>query len=237
VEAVVLAGGKGTRLRPYTITIPKPLVPVGERPILELMIEGMRRSGVKRITMAVNHMSELVMAFFGDGSKFGIDIRYSIEDEPLGTVAPLKLIDDLPEHFLVMNGDLLTDIDYREVYESHLASGAGLTVTAFERENKIDFGVLDVDEASHRLVGFREKPVYRFNVSMGVYVFSRSVLERVPPGQRYGFDDLVLGLLEDGQPINVYTFRGYWLDIGRPDDFEQANQDLPRLLESWGEQP
>ena len=230
MEAVILAGGKGTRLRPYTITLPKPLVPVGERPILELMIRQLKRAGVVRITIAVGHMADIVMAFFGAGEKFGIEILYSVEDEPLGTVAPIKLIDNLPEQFLVMNGDLLTDLDYEALYRSHAASGAELTIATYQRDAKIDFGVLEVDRAARRLTGFREKPTYHFDVSMGVYVFSRSLLQRVPLREPYGLDDLVLNMLAAGQPINTYPHSGYWLDIGRPDDYEQAVQDIDSIL-------
>lgn len=234
MEALILAGGKGTRLKPYTVTLPKPLVPVGERPILEIVINQLRRAGVTRITMAVNHMADLIMAFFGTGEKFGVEIVYSLEDKPLGTVAPIKLAENLPEHFLVMNGDILTDIDYSELFRSHLGADALLTVATYRREIKIDFGVLEVEKESRRIVSFREKPTYEFEVSMGVYVFSRSILEMVPSGKAYGFDNLVLDMLATGKRINAFPFSGYWLDIGRPDDFEQANVDIEKIGEQIG---
>jgi NDP-mannose synthase len=227
LDAVILAGGKGTRLRPYTTTLPKPLMPVGERPILEIVIGQLRAAGIKKLTMAVNHMADLIMAFFGNGEKFGVEITYSIEDKPLGTVGPVKVIKDLPESFLVMNGDILTDIDYADLYRKHLSSGADLTIATYQRDNKIDFGVLEIDAG--RLIGFREKPVYHFNVSMGIYVFNRALLDRVPPNQHFGIDNLVLGMLADKYPINTYPFCGYWLDIGRPDDFDQANRDIAKV--------
>jgi NDP-sugar pyrophosphorylase family protein len=229
MRAVILAGGKGVRLRPYTTTLPKPLVPVGERPILEIVIAQLRAAGVKRVTIAVNHMAEIIMAFFGSGEKFGLDIDYSLEDKPLGTVAPLKLIEDLPEHFIVVNGDTLTDIDHAALYQAHLDSGRPLTIATYQRQVNIDFGVLKVDEASGLVTNFWEKPTYNFEVSMGVYVFSRRLLERVPPDEPYGLDELVLGMLKDGQPINAYRFDGYWLDIGRPADYDQANRDAEKL--------
>lgn len=231
MQAIILAGGKGTRLKPYTTTIPKPLVPVGEQPILGIILGQLREAGFKKVTITVNHMAELIMAFFGNGERFGIEIAYSLEDRPLGTVAPVKLIKDLPEHFIVMNGDLLTDIDYAAVYNAHIASGAELTITTFRRDNKIDFGVIDVDENTGRVVGFREKPNYHFVVSTGVYVYSRVLLDRVPLNQPYGLDNLVLDMLKDGVPINTYAHQGYWLDIGRPDDYEQANLDVEKLLQ------
>jgi NDP-sugar pyrophosphorylase family protein len=227
MEAVILAGGKGTRLRPYTTILPKPLMPVGERPILEVVIGQLRVAGIKKITMAVNHMADLIMAFFGNGERFGVKITYSIEDKPLGTVGPIKLIKDLPESFIVMNGDILTDIDYADLYAKHLDSGADLTIATYQRDNKIDFGVLEIE--SGRLTGFHEKPVYLFNVSMGIYVFNRVLLSRVPTNQHFGIDNLVLAMLADKHPINTYLFRGYWLDIGRPDDFDQANKDVEKV--------
>lgn len=229
MRAVILAGGKGVRLRPYTTTLPKPLMPVGERPILNIVIDQLRAAGVEKVTIAVNHMAEIIKAFFGSGEKFGLDIDYSVEDKPLGTIAPLRLIEDLPECFIVMNGDTLTDIDYADLYRAHVASGKQLTIATCRRQVKIDFGVLTVDEASKLVSGFKEKPTYHFEVSMGVYVFSRQLLERVPFNEPYGLDDLVLGMLKDGQQIHPYRFDGYWLDIGRPEDYDQANRDAERF--------
>ncbi|SDD80264.1 nucleotidyltransferase family protein [Sporomusa acidovorans] len=226
MEAVILAGGKGTRLKPYTVTLPKPLVPVGEKPILDIVINQLKKAGVTKITIAVNHMADIIMAFFGNGEKYGIDISYSFEDKPLSTVAPIKLIEGLPENFLVMNGDILTDINYTDLFQSHLNSGADLTIATYKREAKIDFGVLDINEQKKEIIGFREKPKYHFSVSMGVYVFSRSVLDQVPYYEAYGLDNLVLDMLKSKKKINSYLFDGYWLDIGRPDDYEQANTDI-----------
>lgn len=230
MRAVILAGGKGTRLKPYTTTIPKPLVPVGDRPILGIVLEQLRDAGVRRVTITVNHMSELIMAFFGSGEKFGLQIDYSLEEKPLGTVAPVKLIKDLPENFFVMNGDLLTDIDFPKLYDCHVSSGCLLTVATYQRDTMIDFGVIDIDRAAHRAIGFREKPTYHFDVSTGVYVYNRALLERVPDDVAYGFDNLMLDVIKDGVPVNIYEHTGYWLDIGRPDDYEQANRDYDRVL-------
>ena len=221
MKAIILAGGKGTRLKPYTYILPKPLVPVGERPILAILIDQLKKSGVKEIVLCVNHMAELIMAYFGNGENFGVSITYSMEEQPLGTIAPLKLIRDLPEHFLLMNGDLLTDIDFKDIYNYHITSDALVTVGAYKRQVHIDFGVLQVEDGV--LKGFTEKPRFDYSVSMGIYVFSRKVLDFVPDGRPYGFDDLMLHLLEKKKRVNVYPFDGYWLDIGRPEDFEQAN--------------
>ena len=229
MEAVILAGGQGTRLRPYTTTIPKPLVPVGDKAILEIVIRQLVLAGVTRVRLAVNHRAEIIMAFFGAGEKLGVPIVYSVEECALGTVGPLQLLADLPEHFLVMNGDLLTDLDYAALYRDHLAGGAPLTVATYSRDVKIDFGVLEVDAARRLVTGFHEKPVYHFDVSMGIYVFSRAILARIPVDRPYGFDELVLGCLKDGVPIRVYPHRGYWLDLGRPEDYDRANEEAGKL--------
>lgn len=223
IRAVILAGGKGTRLRPYTVSLPKPLVPVGERAILEIVLHQLREAGVTRVTLAVNHMAELLMAFFGDGRKYGLEVDYSIEDEPLGTIGPLRLIPDLPENFLVMNGDLLTDFPYDQFWEEHHRSEAIASIGTFRRIHPIDFGVLEIG-AGGMLSGFREKPSIPYNVSMGIYAFRRDILDHVPPSGPFGFDDLILTLLRKSIGVNCYTHQGQWLDIGRPDDYERAQQ-------------
>jgi len=229
MEAVILAGGKGTRLQPYTTVLPKPLMPVGGRPILGIIVNQLKQAGVKRITLAVNHMAEIIMAVFGDGKQYGLQIVYSIEPVPLGTIGPLKLIKDLPQDFLLMNGDLLTNLDYAALYRVHQESGCLLTTAACQREVKIDFGVLQVDTDKRRLVGFQEKPLFRFDVSMGIHVMNLALLDKVPNGVPYGMDNLTMDMLRRDDPINIYPFSGYWLDIGRPDDFERANLEIESL--------
>jgi NDP-sugar pyrophosphorylase family protein len=229
MKAVILAGGKGTRLKPYTSVIPKPLVPVGEKAILEILITRLQREGVEEVYICLNHFAEIIMAFFGDGSRFGLKINYSLEDEPLGTVGPVKLITGLPDHFLVMNGDLLTDLPFRDLYNYHLNGNSLLTVSTYTRRTKIDFGVIDIDPVTKFATGFREKPEFVFEVSMGVYVMNKLVLELVPPSAHFGFDDLMLALLEKKQPAKTFPYTGYWLDIGRPDDYEKANEDIEKL--------
>jgi NDP-sugar pyrophosphorylase family protein len=227
MEAVILAGGKGTRLRPYTTTLPKPLVPVGEEPILAIVLRQLQQCGFTKVTLAVSHLAELIMTFFGSGEKYGLQVAYSIEDRLLGTVAPIKRVDNLGENFLVMNGDILTDLDYRMLWRAHMESGAPLTIAAYPREVLVDFGVLDVN--NQRLSSFREKPTYHFTVSMGVYMFNRSLLNYIEEGQPYSFDQLVLDLLDRQIPVNIYKHQGYWLDLGRPDDYDQANRDITSL--------
>ncbi|MCP5103308.1 MAG: NTP transferase domain-containing protein [bacterium] len=224
MKAIILAGGKGTRLKPYTYVLPKPLVPVGERPILAILVEQLKRAGIGELVFCVNHMAELIMAYFGNGEKFGVSIEYSMEEKPMGTIAPLKLIKNLPENFLLMNGDLLTDINFIDLYNYHLKSDALVTVGSYKREVSIDFGVMEIKNGE--VTGFVEKPRYDYSVSMGVYVYNRSVLDYVPENRSFGFDDLMLKLLSEKQKINAYPFSGYWLDIGRPEDFEKANQDI-----------
>jgi NDP-sugar pyrophosphorylase family protein len=229
MKAIILAGGKGTRLKPYTSVIPKPLVPVGEKAILEILLRRLQKSGVDEVYICLNHFAEIIQAFFGDGSKFGLKINYSLEDQPLGTVAPIKLIKDLPENFLVMNGDLLTDLDFKAFFQSHVAAKDILTVASYHRTSKIDFGVMEINPETNIVSHFREKPVYDFEVSMGVYAMNRDVLQYVPEGKPFGFDDLMLTMLARQKTVKVFPFKGYWLDIGRPDDYEKANEDIDKL--------
>lgn len=220
-RAVILAGGMGTRLRPYTVVLPKPLMPIGPYPILEVVVRQLARHGFRRVTMAVNHQANLIKAFFGDGARWGLEIDYSLESMPLSTIGPLKLLQDLPEQFLLMNGDVLTDLNFRELCDAHVSAGRLFTIAAAPRTNVIDYGVLEVD-GENRLSCFNEKPAHRYLVSMGVYAVNRSLVEGVPPDVKYGFDDLMRDMLARGEPVHVETYGGYWLDIGRPDDYERA---------------
>ncbi|WP_306204084.1 sugar phosphate nucleotidyltransferase [Actinoplanes sp. RD1] len=241
MHAVILAGGKGVRLRPYTTTLPKPLMPIGDKhAILEIVLEQLATSGFTSVTLAINHLGPLIRAFVGDGARWGLDVGYVEEDRPLSTVGPLfGLKDRLPEHFLVMNGDILTDLDYGDLLHQHVLAGSGLTVAIAERVHRVDFGVLDV-EAS-RIVGFREKPDLHYRVSMGVYGMSRRTLAPYPPGLCFGFDQLVLDLLDRGSYPATYPFAGFWLDIGRPEDYDEANRSFdeirPRLLRERAGEP
>jgi NDP-sugar pyrophosphorylase family protein len=227
-EAFILAGGKGVRLRPYTTLIPKPLVPIGDHSIIEIVLRQLAARGFAKATIAIGHLGQLIRAFVGDGSQWGIEVQYTHEDSPLGTIGPALLdLDDRPEHFLIMNGDILTDLDYVALLDAHAASGAPLTVATYEREHRVDFGVLDV--AGQNIVRFREKPTYTYSVSMGVYAVSASTLRGYVPGRPFGFDDLILDLLAKGQGPANYPFSGFWLDIGRPDDYDRANNDFGEL--------
>ncbi len=223
-RAVVLAGGLGTRLRPYTVVLPKPLMPIGPYPILEIIVRQLAAYGFTQITLAVNHQADIVKAYFGDGSKWNIPLDYSLETQPLSTIAPLKLIGDLPEHFVLMNGDVLTDLDLGHLLDRHAAENRLFTISAASRRSKLDYGVLEVEDGT--LSGFQEKPELEHWVSMGVYAVSRAVLEQVPAGRKYGFDDLMRDSLARGQRVHVEKFQGYWMDIGRPDDYMQAIEEF-----------
>jgi NDP-sugar pyrophosphorylase family protein len=227
-RAIILAGGKGTRLRPYTVVLPKPLMPIGEYPILEVVVRQLARHEFDHITLAVNHQAELIKAFFGNGSKWNVRIDYSLEDEPLGTMGPLRLIRDLPEHFLVMNGDLLTDLDFAQFYAEHVATNRLFTISSHRREQNVDYGVL-MAGADGTLHGFQEKPVTSYEVSMGVYMASRAVLQYVPEHGPFGFDDLMRDLINAKMTVSVRRYDGYWLDIGRADDYLQAVDEFPSM--------
>ncbi len=232
MRAIILAGGMGTRLRPYTVVLPKPLMPVGEYPILEVVIRQLVHHGFSHITMAVNHQAELIRAFFGDGSKWGVSIDYSLEEIALGTMGPLQLVRDLPEHFLVMNGDVLTDLDFGAFHDAHVRADRLFTISSREREQKVDYGVL-VSDTARTLQQFQEKPVFTYEVSMGVYMVSRRILDHIPPGRPFGFDGLMLDLLRAGKSVHVERFAGYWLDIGRPDDYMQAIEEFPAMKDRF----
>lgn len=229
MHAVILAGGKGVRLRPYTTALPKPLVPIGDsHAILEIVLRQLATSGFQRCTIAIGHLGNIIRAYVGDGSQWGLDVDYVTEDSPLGTMGPLlTMLDQLPEHFLVMNGDILTDLDYADVLRGHEVSGAPLTIATYARTVSIDFGVLTTEEG--RVVGFTEKPSMDYRVSMGVYGLSRNTLSGYTPGLPLGFDEVVLDLLAAGRQPRAYDFDGYWLDIGRPDDYDRANAEFGGL--------
>ncbi|SEG73450.1 Nucleotidyl transferase [Nonomuraea solani] len=223
MHVVILAGGKGVRLRPFTSALPKPLVPIGEEyAILDIILQQLTSQGFKRATLAVGHLSPLIRAFVGDGSRWGMEVDYTEEVAPLSTIGPLFPIRDrLPEHFLVMNGDVLTTINYADLLAAHIGADVPLTVATSPRVVKIDFGVLEAKGG--RIVGFREKPLLSYHVSMGVYALSRQTIAHYPEGMPFGFDELVLDLLARDTPPGIYEFDGYWLDIGRPDDYDEAN--------------
>jgi len=229
MKAVVLAGGKGTRLAPYTKILPKPLMPIGDMPILEILLLQMKRAGVTEVVLTVGHLAELLRAFFQDGKRLGLSIEYSVEEQPLGTAGPLSLVADrLQDTFLVTNGDVLTTLDVRQLVEAHRASGAIATIATHARQVKVDLGVLQFN-GSDELAGYIEKPVYDFFVSMGIYVFEPRILHYIPYNRYLDFPDLVLKLIENGERVVGYRFDGYWQDLGRADDYEQAVQEFETM--------
>lgn len=223
VTVVILAGGKGTRLAPYTTVLPKPLMPVGDLPILEIVLRQLRHYGFHNIVISVGYLAELLRAFLGDGSRWNMNIRYVTEDKPLGTIGPLQLIDDLEEPFIVMNGDLLTDINYAELYDYHRQGPQEATVAVIEKKVQVSLGVLDTD-SDYRLVGFREKPTHIYSASMGIYVYDPSIVDLVPRDTHYGFDNLMLDMLSQNRTVRTYPFDGLWLDIGRHEDYALASE-------------
>ena len=223
MHAVLLAGGRGRRLAPYTHVIPKPLMPVGDRAILEILLRQLRAAGVESATLAVGHQAGLIEAYFGDGSRLGLRLSYSRETEPLGTAGPIAGIEGLPETFFVMNGDLLCDIDFRALWAEHRRSGACLTIGATRRTHRSDRGVLHIS-ADGRLERYEEKPTLEYQVSMGIYVFERTALAGIVPGTRLDLPDLVQQAIARGRPIGTYRHPGLWLDIGNHADYEEANR-------------
>ena len=223
MRAIIQAGGVGSRLRPYTTVVPKPLMPVAEMPILEVVVRQLARHGFADITITVGHLAHLIEAFFGDGSAFGVHIDYLLEDRPLGTIGAISMVPGLTEPFLVMNGDLLTDVDYGRFYAEHVASGAPMSIAVYDKEVPISLGVIEFD-GEKRVVGFAEKPVKRFSVSMGVYAMSPEMLGHVPSGEHFGFDDLMAKVIREDIPVRAVEFDGIWLDIGRHEDYEGATR-------------
>lgn len=221
MRAIILAGGQGTRLKPYTTVFPKPLMPVGEVPILEILIRQLVKHGVDRVTITVGYLAKLIEVYFGDGSQFGIKIDYSRERAPLGTMGPVKLIRDLPENFLILNGDILTDLSFSKFFKNHCENKNIFSISSFRRVIETNLGVLETNKKSE-LIGFREKPKIPFDVSMGIYAMHRQILEEIPPDKAFGFDELMCKLVSQGRTPHVYLHEGIWLDIGRSDDYEQA---------------
>ena len=227
-RAIILAGGKGTRLRPYTVVLPKPLMPISEYPILEIIVRQLAKNNFNEITIAVNHQADIIKAYFGDGSKWNIDINYSLEKIPLSTMGPLKLIENLPENFLIMNGDVLTDISFSDLFEYHVKRKNLFTISSCKRKHKADFGVLEINK-KNELISFKEKPVVEYYVSMGVYCANREITNIIPENVEYGFDDLMIKLIELKKPAEVKRFEGYWFDIGRHDDYMKAIDEFETI--------
>lgn len=226
MRAVILAGGKGTRLLPFTSVLPKPLLPVGDQPILKIVLRQLAKSGVKRATLAVGHMADLFPQVLGTEAG-PLKLDYVRERTPLGTAAPLRNISGLSSTFLVLNGDILTDLNFRKLVQHHKKSGAAATIATFRRRVNVDFGVLETN-GNGNLVAYHEKPSLSYRVSMGIYVFEPRVIRHIPKTGKFDFPELIQRLLAAGWPVNSFPFAGRWLDIGRPDDFAAAQAELAR---------
>jgi NDP-mannose synthase len=225
VKAIILAGGKGVRLQPFTVNFPKPLVPLGDTPVVEILIRRLLHHKITDITLTLGHLAELIKAYFDHRRHMlkAANLHYVEEIQPTGTAGSLSLVPDLTETFLVMNGDLLTNLDFRELAEFHRATGAELTIATYSRTVKIDLGVLEVG-TDDRVLTYQEKPQKEYRVSMGIYVYEPTVLDMIPAAGYLDFPDLVIKLLRSGRKVVAYPFRGTWLDIGRPDDYAKAQE-------------
>jgi len=229
MKAVIQCGGKGMRLRPHTFILPKPLMPIGARPVLELVLKWLRRNGIREVFITTGYLGHLIRSVCGDGNQWDMQITYTQEVEPLGTIGPLSVVREaLKEPFLVLNGDVLTNLSLNQFVNFHRRHRAALTIATATRVTKMDFGV--IDEAENRVTGFREKPDLPHLVSMGIYCMDPAVLERIPPGVPFGFDDLMFQMLEEEAAVHVFKHGGLWLDIGRGEDFLKAQET------SWDEQ-
>lgn len=225
MQAIILAGGKGTRLLPHTANLPKPLMPIGDMPILEIIVRQLKDAGASSIIMAVGYLHHMIEAHFGDGSDFGIPISYSLEEKPLGTAGPLNLIfNKLEENFIVLNGDLLTTLDFGNLFNQHLRSKASATIATFKRSVDIDFGVLDID-SEKKLVEYKEKPSLHYQVSMGINIFKKDSVKGFLQNAEYlDIPDLMMDLKNNGKDILCHSEDCEWLDIGRIDDYSIASK-------------
>ena len=221
MKAVIQAGGKGTRLQPYTFLLPKPLMPVVDLPVIEILLKWLRRSGISKTYITIGYLGNLIRSLCGDGSQWGMEITYSQEPEPLGTIGPLRLLkNQLTETFLTLNGDLITDLNVREIKAYHQQHKGLITVGVTEKTITADLGVLESQNG--RMTGFREKPTIKFQASTGIYCMEPQILDLIPDGVPFGFDDLMYAMLDRELPVYLYRHEGLWLDIGREEDFKLA---------------
>ena len=234
MKAVILAGGEGRRLAPYTTVFPKPLVPIGNNPILEIIIRQLTYYGFLDIVLCVGYLSELIRAYFQNGNENhpGINLTYIKETQPTGTAGSLRLIPDLNETFLVLNGDILTTLDYNKVVSYHKEKGGILTIGMHKKRIKFDLGVIETDK-HNCLVSYNEKPEKVYEVSMGIYVYEPSVLEYIEPNTYLDFPNLVLRLLENGEKVVGYPCNNFWLDIGNQEDYAKAQEKFHLMKDKF----
>jgi len=223
MKVVIQSGGRGARLRPYTMILPKPLMPVGNKPVLELLINWLRRNGIDKAYITTGYLGHLIRTFCGNGSRWDLQLSYTEEHEPLGTVGALSLLrEELDETFLMVNGDILTDLSLNNFIAAHRSHGGPLTIATTRRTLQIDFGILESDRG--RVTSFREKPFLGHLVSTGIYCMEPSILRLIPTGVAFGFDDLMHCMLGKNIPVHTFLHEGLWLDIGRPEDFQKAQE-------------
>lgn len=233
MQAIILAGGRGRRLLPYTTVLPKPLMPIGDYSILEVILRQLKYYGFDDITISTGYLHELICAYINTNNKnIGINVKFVHENEPLGTIGPLHLIPHLDDTFLVMNGDILTDLDYRKLIAAHHRKKAIATIATYKRDVNVDFGVLEHDQ-DLRIHTFKEKPVFNFEVSMGIYILNKEILTFVPDKSAFGFDQLMYALTAKKAAVYSYPYKGYWLDIGRPDDYERSILEFEQNKEKF----
>ncbi|MFA5805626.1 MAG: sugar phosphate nucleotidyltransferase [Melioribacteraceae bacterium] len=221
MQAIILAGGKGTRLKPFTVTIPKPLMPIGDYPILEIVLRQLSYYNICNVVITVNHLASLIQSFFADGSKYGLKICYSQEEEFLGTAGPLSLITKFEDNFLVINGDLLTTIDFGKLFSYHLENNNDVTIVSYPKEVKIELGVLKSNNSIFS--EYIEKPTYTFDISTGIYIFNRSCISILKKGEKLDMPDFISLLHQHKKKIMCYKGDFMWLDIGRVEEYEKAN--------------
>jgi dTDP-glucose pyrophosphorylase len=224
LSAVIMAGGFGTRLLPLTEQLPKPMLPVGDRPLLERTIERLRAAGIHRVNITTHYLSERIVNHFGDGRAFGVELSYVTEDRPLGTAGGLKLMEELNEPLLVINGDIMTAVDVRDMLAYHRRHGADVTVGVRPYDLQLPYGVIECTGPYIR--GVREKPLLSFLVNAGIYLLEPSVHRYIPNGQHFDMTDLIQRLIEEGRSVVSFPIVEYWLDIGRHADYEQAQEDI-----------
>lgn len=227
MKAVILAGGKGTRLQPYSTILPKPLMPVDEYPILEIIIKQLKKYGFNEIIITIGHLGQLIETYFGNGRKYGVKIRYSLEDKILGTAGPLSLIDNLSNDFLVMNGDILTSLNYNDIFKYHIIHNSYATIAMYNKIIRSSLGVLRVND-NNELINYDEKPTFRYDVSMGIYIINKKALKFIKRYDYIDFPDFIKILINNDRLVKCYRFKGLWLDIGTPEDYALSKSIFPK---------
>lgn len=227
MQTIILAGGRGTRLDPFSRILPKPLFPIGDKPIAEILVQQLQLAGFKEVIMCLGYLADFIKLYFQDGSYFGLTIRYSVETDPLGTAGPLRLVNDLEENFLVVNGDELTTLDFRALYEHHIAMKADMTVAVQKKSVSSSFGVLEIKDG--QVTAYSEKPTIDYWASMGIYVINKQVLSLIPENVRFDMPDLVQRLLSEHAQVVSFESQDLWFDIGTMADLEKAKEEFKQL--------